>query len=1607
MRPLTEFLATLRRLGVRLHIEGQQLRCRAPRDALTPVLKRELETRKAEIIEFLAAVKDDRGTAIAPAPRTGPLPLSFAQQRLWFLDQWQPHSNAYNIPAAVRLEGTLDVAALERSLNEIIRRHEVLRTRFVSIDGQPRQVIEPASALPLRVVDLGDLSKDEREREVRRLAAAEAQASFDLERGPLIRARLLRAGRTEHVLLLTLHHIVSDGWSTGILLKELVALYRAFSEGEASPLPELAIQYADFACWQRQWLQGEALERQLAYWKTQLNGVPAVLELPTDYLRPAVQSYRGSQHRFRLSPALSKQLARLAGAQGVTLFMLLLATFNVLLYRYTGQRDISIGTPMANRNRIEIEGLIGFFANTLVLRTDLADNPRFSRLLQQVRAVALGAQTHQELPFERLVEELQPTRDLSHPPLFQVMFVLQNALHETLEVPGLRLNAMEAQGRAAKFDLILALTQERSDRLTGALEYNTDLFEEATIGRMVSHFANLLEGIVADPEARLGDLPLMNEAERHRLLVEWNATQATHPQAKLIHQLFEAQEERTPDAIAAIFEDQQLTYRELNMRANQLAHYLRAWGVGPEVLIGVCMERSLELVVALLATLKAGGAFVPIDLEYPRSRRDFMVEDSAVGVILTHSHVWTAIKGPSIDVIAVDIERAIISQGSIDNPRVPLKPFNLAYVIYTSGSTGKPKGAANTHAGILNRLLWMQKTYPLNAGDRVLQKTPLSFDVSVWEFFWPLMTGAGLVLARPGGHRDSHYLAQLIATKGVTTLHFVPSMLRVFLQETKTTNCATLKRVVCSGEALTCDLQQRFFERLHTELHNLYGPTEAAIDVTSWRCARADAHRDIPIGKPIDNTQLYVLDAQLNPVPIGIAGELYIAGEGLARGYLKRPELTAERFIPHPFNAEPGARLYRTGDLARYRADGNLEYLGRIDQQIKIRGHRIEPGEIEASLSRHPEIKEAVVIAREDQPGNKHLVGYVVGAQGAELEPGILRAHLNESLPEYMVPSAFVFLEALPLTPNGKLDRKVLPAPDVGAEFKHQYVAPRNATEELLCGIWVEVLGVEQVGIHDNFFELGGHSLLATQVISRVRKVFQVEVPLRELFETPTVAGLAQAIEAARAEDTGRQAPPLIRVPRTDRLPLSFAQQRLWFLDQLAPRSAIYNMPTAVRLEGRLDEMALKHSINEIVRRHEVLRTHFVALDGEPVQVISPPLQVSLPVVNLAHLTAEAREVEVSRLVGEEAQQPFDLAQGPLFRVQLLKLNARAHVLLFTLHHIVCDGWSTGVLVREFAALYEAFAQAQASPLPELPVQYADFACWQRHWLRGEALEAQLNYWRQRLQDSPPLLDLSTDRQRPTVQRYRGAKQAFELSPALTGQLNALSRAEGATLFMLLLAGLNVVLYHQTGYDDLVVGTDVANRNQLEIEGLIGFFVNQLALRTKLDGSPSFRDLLAQVREVTMGAYAHQDLPFEQVVEAVNPVRNRAFAPLFQVKLVLQNVPVSTLILPDLRLSPLEVERSTVEFDLLLNLTETPQGVRGWFEYNTDLFDAATIERLAAQFATVLRAVASRPDDRLEALMALLAQAERQVQGEQRQQRDSARLQKLRTIKRKRISTQS
>ena len=1077
---------------------------------LTPAQRRLLELRRGEAAAAPAA---PAAPGDIPARGEEPAPLSFSQRRLWFLDRMEPGSAFYNLPSAVRLRGALDVPALERALGEIVARHAVLRSVFREVAGEPVQAPLPPRPFVLSVDALpgaGDAA-------LRAGLAAEARRPFDLAQGPPFRARLFRVGADDHALMVTLHHVVGDAWSFGVLFRELGALYGAFSRGEPSPLPALPIQYADYAAWQRQHGTPELLKPQMEWWTERLKGAPDLLELPADRPRPAVQKFRGGRQHLQLSAELTNRLRNIGGEHGATLFMVLLAAWQTLLARHTGSEDVVVGSPIVGRNRAETEGLIGVFVNTLALRTDLSGDPSFRALVERVRRTALDAYARQDLPFESLVEALRIPRDLSRQPLFQAMLMLHRP-QGAFALPGLRCEPVEADPGTSIFDLGL-YAWDRPQGLGAMLEYNADLFDAATAARFVDRFRTLLDGIAADPDAPLSRLPVMTADEAARLAA-WNATERAYPGTECVHQIIAAQAARTPDAVAVVFEDEQVTYAELDARANRLANHLRGLGVGPEVRVGVCAERAVELVVALLGTLKAGGAYVPLDPGYPRDRLAYMLADSRVSVLLTQARLAERIPPHAARTVLLDADWPRIAEESAGAPEAGVGLDHLAYVIYTSGSTGRPKGAENAHGGIRNRLLWMQEAFGLDGTDAVLQKTPFSFDVSVWEFFWPLMVGARLVVAKPEGHREPAYLARLIGQQGVTTLHFVPSMLQAFLEEPDLSACAPLRRVVCSGEALPAELAARFFTRVGAELHNLYGPTEAAVDVTWWPCARDDERRSVPIGRPIANTRIHLLDARLHPVPIGVAGELYIAGVQVGRGYLGRRGLTAERFVPDPFSAQPGARMYRTGDLARWLADGGVDYLGRADHQVKVRGFRIELGEIEAALAAHPGVREAVVVARTDAPGETRLVAYLTSSGDSAPDAAALREHLRAGLPEYMVPAAFVAMEALPLSPNGKVDRKALPAPEAKRDESLAFVAPRDETERAIAAIWREALGVEQVGVDDNFFDLGGHSLLLVRVHGRIREALGAQVTVVELFQHPTVGALAARL-AGGGEEAG------------------------------------------------------------------------------------------------------------------------------------------------------------------------------------------------------------------------------------------------------------------------------------------------------------------------------------------------------------------------------------------------------------------------------------------------------------------------------------------------------
>nr|WP_233223903.1 non-ribosomal peptide synthetase [Amycolatopsis sp. CA-128772] len=1807
--------------------------------------------------------------------RPGRLPLSFAQQRLWFLHGLEGGSATYNVPLVMRLAGELDVDALRAALNDVLDRHEALRTVFPVVDGVPYQEILAEGTVELTVRAVSDVDA-----EVDLLV----RAVFDLGAGVPVRAELLTADPRRHVLVLIVHHIAADGWSLSPLWRDIATAYRARLRGDAPQWTPLPVQYADYTLWQRELLATEE-PAQLAYWRETLAGLPDRIPLPLDRPHPAVSAYRGGFFTFTWDAGLQAAVADLARACGASPFMVVHAGLTALLSRLGAGTDIPIGTPIAGRTDPALDDLVGFFVNTLVLRVDAGGDPSFRDLVARVRERSLDAYAHQDVPFERLVEALNPARSLAHHPLFQTMLAWQNTPGAGVELPGLTVTGQPVGTGTAKFDLWFSFT-ERADGLHGQAEFNAEVFDRSTVTGLLDRLEALLRQVAAAPDRRLGTLDVLTRAERDGLEKIWSGPVREIP-AVTVPELFAAQVARTPDHPALVFEDEELTYAELDAVSTRLAGVLAGRGAGPERVVALALPRSTHLVTAILAVLKTGAAYLPLDPGYPADRIAFMLEDADPALVLAVAE--TAVAG------ALLLDDPATLAGVSDAPLdVVLRPEHPAYVIYTSGSTGRPKGVVVPHAGIVNRLLWMQAEYGLTGDDRVLQKTPSSFDVSVWEFLWPLITGATEVLARPDGHKDPAYLARLIRDRAVTTVHFVPSMLQVFLQEPAAAGCTALRRVLCSGEALPLDAVARFGEVLDAELHNLYGPTEASVDVTSWRTSGADT--SVPIGRPVWNTRTYVLDAALRPVPPGTPGELYLAGVQLARGYLGRAGLTAERFVASPF--EPGERMYRTGDLARFRPDGVLEFLGRGDEQVKIRGFRVEPGEIAATLAAHDDVAHAVVVAREDRPGDVRLVGYVVPADasgtaeeesaqvgewrelydsmysgdgdefsgwnssytgepipraemrewrdaivtrirelsprrvleigvgsgllltelapdcetywgtdfsaeviaslgervaadpalagrvelrtgdaadvtglppgffdtivlnsvvqyfpsgaylldvvrkalallapggsvfvgdvrdlrqvrafhtavaqarggGVEqrllrekellvapeffagldgvaadirvkrgravneltqyrydvvLRPGTaaapqvetltwgtdvsavddvvagrcdglrvegvpngrltdgvnpeewyalgavvtwsaagdgsvdvlftggdpagafrpgpdpvlaytgnprrsrlstalpaqLRALAAERLPEHMVPSAIVVLDTLPVTANGKLDQRALPAPDRSAPVSDR--EPRTPAERQLCELFADVLGLPRVGPDDSFFALGGHSLLATRLIARVRTELRAELEVRSVFETPTPAGLAAVLATAR----GTARPPLVPARRPDLVPLSGAQRRLWFLHHLEGPSATYNVPLVMRLEGELDVDALRTALSDVAARHEALRTRFPQRDGVPYQDILPPGGIDLPVRAVDDLGAA-----LTGLV----RGSFDLEEHVPVRAELLRLGAREHVFALVFHHIASDGWSMAPLWRDIATAYAARSAGEAPRWTPLPVQYADYTLWQQDLLGreddpGSVLNTQLDYWRETLDGLPDRIELPLDRPHPATATFRGELHTFTWDAGLHTRLAELARESGASVFMVVHAALAALLTRLGAGTDVPIGSPIAGRTDPALDDLVGFFVNTLVLRVDTGGEPSFRDLLARVRERNLDAYAHQDVPFERLVEVLNPARSLSYHPLFQVMLAGQNNARAEVTLPGLAVTEIPVTTGTAKFDLSISLTERAAGIDGVLEFNADVFDHEGANAILRRLEVLLRAALAEPDRPVGAL---------------------------------------
>ncbi len=1500
------------------------------------------------------------------------VPLSTVQERLWFFEQLQEQSSTYNICSGARLQGKLNIELLEHCLDKVMQRHEALRTTFILDDGLPVQRVGAVPRVQLVLKTLLQLPEEQREREARKLAVEEARHPFDLAHGPLLRVLLLRLANEEHLLVLNIHHIIADGWSCEIILRELSALYTSYAKGGEISLPLPAVQYRDFVQWQQKC--GPVWSDHLKYWQQHLNGVQP-LQLPLSQARPPAATYRGGRQWKSASAETLTTLKTLSQQAGATLYMTLLSAFNILLARYSGTEDIVVGTPSAGRSRQEFENVVGCFINLLALRTDLSGQPSFVEVLRRTRQVVLDAYAHQDVPMEKVVEAVLNERDITRNPLVQVQFAHHHVTMQQLHMADLKIQPYQLHNGTTKFELSL-LTWEEDDKLVLSIEYNADLFSDAMIGSMLDHLHTLLENIALDPTQPWVTLPLLTPQEEQQITEDWNTpsrdfgqsapehtsggawSAVDDPQPRCLHELFEAQARLHPHTTAVLFEGSSLTYGQLDQRANALASRLQTLGVGVETPVAICLDRSLELVISILGVLKAGGMYIPLDPEYPRERQTFMLQDARARIVLSSRSLAATLPQSEAYVCYLDdLDLARQAGVSTAQPvRSSVTPENIAYIIYTSGSTGKPKGAMIPHRALANHMRWMQETFQFSKHDRVLQKTSFSFDASIWEFYAPLLAGACLVIARPGGHLDPAYLIKTIVQQQITILQLVPSMLRALLDESDIGTCQSLTSVFCGGEDLTVDLQERFFAALPAQLYNLYGPTECTIDNTCWACERVHSRQRVPLGHPILNTQVYVLDRYLQPVPIGVTGELYVAGEGLGRGYYRRPELTAEKFLPNPFSHKPGSLLYRSGDLGRYGADGVLEFLGRGDYQVKLRGYRIELGEIESALSQHAAVRECVVVVQSTGGEDKILVAYVAGLLTQDQATGQFSAYLRSVLPVYMIPSAFVVMESLPLTSNGKIDRRALPAV-LGLEPEAAPASGKTTTpvQEVLLGIWQRLLQHGELDIHDDFFVSGGHSLLASRLVAQVRKVFKIELAVRSLFEAPTIAQLAQKVESALRQNQSLQAEaPLLPGERSQEIPLALAQQRLWFLEQLETRQPLYNVPLAVRLIGKLDPLALQTSLQDLIQRHETLRTTFGDGVHGPIQRIHAQLPPRLAWHDVRHLFREAQAGEVTRLFYQEQQARFDLQNGPLLRVHVLHVAEEEHVLLLTQHHILTDAWSMQVLLQEWGACYAARCQGEIAQLAPLPLQYADYALWQQTWLASERMQEQETYWREQLRDLPDALELPTDRPRGSVVSHHGANERFTLGQELVSSLRKLSQQEGNTLYMTLLAAYQLLLSKYTRQEDIIVGTPSGQRVREELQGMIGFLVNTLPIRTRLEKNLSVQELLSRVRQAALEAYTHQELPFERVVDLVSAERDLSHTPVFQVVFVYEQMAIQEGAFADLVLSPIDVPTTVAKFELTLILRETKQGIEGAFFYNRDLFDAETIRRMCGHYQQVI-----------------------------------------------------
>ncbi|MBX3335152.1 MAG: amino acid adenylation domain-containing protein, partial [Nitrospira sp.] len=1507
------------------------------------------------------------------SPRTGKLPLSPAQQRLWFLEHVHPGSAINHISMNVRLRGTVIPEVLERSVQEIVRRHEILRTRFGSERGQGFAEVSSEAIVTIRRQDFQRLDVAEHDRHIQQFLETERSRPFDVRQGPLFRVALLSLEKHVHVLALTFHRLVADGWSLGIFWKELALLWEAGGDARDARLPTVAVQYLDYVDWQRARLDQGLGEVQRAYWIRQLTDAHPLPELPVDRQRPRVRTFEGGVRSRSLSPELSARLALFCQQQHVTTFMVLYAMFATWLHRYTQESDIVIGSIVSGRRRRELENVMGYCVNTVALRVELSDELTGFELLKKVRRLVVDAYDHQDLPFEEIIEALSLQRERSLSPLFNVMIVSEEDPLATFNAKGLAVTHLPWEPTASEFDLVLMVVN-KVDGLELAFLHDPTIFDDSTVDRMLGQLEILLDEFLKKPEAHLYQLSFLTAEEKRSIPLTWSEPPST---ASGIHTLIETQVERNPEAIAVTCGGQSISYRELNCRANRVAHALRQLGVEEDLPVGLCIERSVDALVGLLGILKAGGGYVPLDPSFPSHRLQLMLEDSHASIVVTQAHLrhhFQSHRGRIFDVETLDTSPIAGAGEEEQNLARAVSPDQLAYIIYTSGSTGRPKGVAVTHHNLVTSLHARLQYYP-EPVSRFLLTFSLAFDGSVTGIFWTLLRGGELVIPSETAHRDPAELAALIAYHHISHVVWVPSLYQAVLGEALSTQLESLLVVITAGESLPLELLRRHYQLLpHATLYNEYGPTEATVWCSVHQTTREETGARVPIGKPIAHMQLYVLDERLQLMPIGMPGELYVAGDCLARGYVNQPHLTHERFLANPYVA--GTRLYRTGDLARYRADGNVEFLGRVDQQVKLRGYRIELGEIEYALSNFPGVHHAAVLLREDKRDQHRLVGYLAGEWSLKEKLEEVRSYLAVQLPHYMVPSVILWLDTMPLTQTGKVNREALPVPERTTGRAAARIAPRNPVEEALAELWKSVLEVPEAGIHDHFFEAGGHSLLATQIISRIRELFEVEISLQMLFERPTISALAEEVTRLRQGDRQVPAlPPIIPVPRDQPLALSYSQQRMWLMHQLAPESTAYNMPFASRQMGRLNKAALRSTIDAICNRHEAFRTMFMMQGEGPVQIIQPFRPPHWVEMDLTHLPSVQRQEQAAQLVEQEANRPFDLEQGPLARFLLIEIEPEDHVLVLTMHHIIGDQWSFGVIGYEFAFFYNAFCRGDVPSAKPILLQYADYAVWQRRCLTDDWLSVQSNYWQKKLAGLSKL-SLPTDHPRPVTQTFNGSHRMLEFPTSLIERLKQFSAEHNATVFMTLLACFQILLSRYSGQTDVAVGSPIANRTQSAVESIIGSFVNTLVMRTDLSSDPTFVELLARVRETALEAYANQDFPFDKLVEMMHSSRDQSSAPLVQVLFNVPNAPIREIHVQGLSWVPFEVETQAAQFDLSMTI-ETEFSRRAYLTFNTDLFEPQTAERMLGQYKVLLQHALANPHTKLSELPTVTS-AERQ-----------------------------